>query len=108
MNVADQKQLLDDIEKIILTVRVPRNKALLLFQKGILISKISLQQLYLELSEKCGLQYILTYCLNQDVVENFSFFICKRYILGRYSTPILSSNKNVEIISSSDENTVQP
>ena len=44
---------------------------LLPFQKGILQSINALKLLYADLRERHGIKYILTYRLNQDVIENF-------------------------------------
>ncbi|KAH8346927.1 hypothetical protein KR059_002985, partial [Drosophila kikkawai] len=55
------------------------------FQKGILVSNVSLDGLHSYLAEKYGLEYILTSRLNQDILENF--FGAMRSKGGLYDHP---------------------
>lgn len=51
-------------------LRVNGKEVLLPFQKGILITNISLKHLFEELKRDYDFKYILTYNLNKDVLEN--------------------------------------
>lgn len=63
--------LVINLQNEMFNLRAPNKKVLLPFQKGILISNSSLSQLFDYLKEKYEVQFILTYRLNQDIVENF-------------------------------------
>lgn len=52
-------------------ILVVGRKSLLPFQKGILISNGSLLGLYNHISERFSMTYVLSYRLNQDVLEKF-------------------------------------
>jgi len=52
-------------------LRVKGRTGLLPFQKGILITNTSLKLLFDDLKSKHNIKYILTYRLNQDILENF-------------------------------------
>lgn len=95
-------------------ILVVGRKSLLPFQKGILISNGSLLGLYNHISERFSMTYVLSYRLNQDVLENFFSQIraigrtydhptplefkyrMKSQIISRNSQ-ILSSGTNVEL-----------
>lgn len=49
---------------------IPNKRSLEYFQKGIIMSNKALIMLYDYLKERYGMQYILTYRLNQDILEN--------------------------------------
>lgn len=69
-NLQDQMEILNEIKQTFKTMRVISKNCLQIFQKGIIISTTSLQDLYKELSVKHGISYILTHRLNQDCLEN--------------------------------------
>lgn len=118
----EQNELLNSFETIVRNMRGVGKCSLLPFQKGIIISIKSLQQLQQQLEKEHGISYILTYRLNRDVIENFFslirgsgapndppsayefMFRLKWYILGR---PLSATNKNTDIQSSSNENAIQ-
>lgn len=66
----EQDEALDKLHHLILTMRVKGQKNLLPFQKGFLISINSIRGLFKELKSD-GYSYILTYRLNQDVLESY-------------------------------------
>lgn len=86
---------------------------------GIIQSNTALTMLLTDLKNRYGIEYILTYRLNQDVLENFFGIIrskgglhdhpdrqefkyrLRSYILGR-NEGILSGNANVEVDSTPD------
>lgn len=99
--------------------RIGKHKTLLPFQKGIIVSNTSLQQLLSYLQEQYDtfdfpITYLITYRLNQDLLEIFFSFIrsigyaydhptsldfkyrLKRYILGKHSRYALSNKCNVQ------------
>lgn len=95
--------------------RIGEHKSMLSFQKGICISNASLKQLLPYLQKKydtCNISYIITYRLNQDLLEHFFSFVrslgatydhpnafrfrLKRYILDKHSSDLLSSKSNVK------------
>ena len=83
-----------------------RNKASLLpFQNGILVSTNALSLLYEELKNTYGISYLLTYRLNQDVLELFFGIMRSMGGLHDHPTPLefkyrirnflLSRNKSI-------------
>lgn len=66
----EQDEALDKLHNLILTMRVKGQTNLLPFQKGFLISINSIRGLFRELKSD-GYSYILTYRLNQDVLESY-------------------------------------
>lgn len=70
------------------TLRCCGRSGVQLFQKGIIVSIKSLQQLYIDL--KCTLQisYILTHRLNQDILENLFSQIRTRGGLNDHPSPL--------------------
>lgn len=111
--------------------RIGKHKTLLPFQKGIILSNTSLQQLLPYLQEQYStsdfpITYLITYRLNQDLLENFFSFIrsigcaydhptpldfkyrLKRYILGKHSSNVLSNKYNVQENKSNESIFVSP
>lgn len=76
-NINSQISLLNEVTSQISVMIVGGKKAksLLPFQKGILLNNKSLIQIYNYLKSKYDIQYIMTYHLNQDVLENFFSYI---------------------------------
>lgn len=114
-----QHNILDQMSKVMSELRVKGRKTLLPFQKGILISNTSLKLLFDDLKTRHNVKYILTYRLNQDVLENmfgalrargglhdhpdaleFKYRL-RKYILGR-NEGSLSNAGNVELDETSD------
>lgn len=100
-------------------MRVGQRTSLLQFQKGILLSNRSLQQMFAHIQEKYSsetfeVKYLLTSRLNQDILETFFSYLrsmggthdhptpvevqhrLKWYILGKHSEHVLSVGKNTE------------
>jgi len=63
------------LDKFIISMRVHGKRALVQFQKGIVMANNSLRNLYEDLKLYHNIQYILTRRLNQDVLENFFSFM---------------------------------
>lgn len=72
-DIEKQITLLNDVNKLIMSMRVGRRESLLLFQKGILLSNSSLVNLFEYLKSMYKVDYIITYRLKQDLLENFFF-----------------------------------
>lgn len=68
-----QTDTFNKIKDTFLTMRCQNKNSLQIFQKGVFISTTSLQDLYVDLSAKYDLKYILTHRLNQDCLENLFF-----------------------------------
>lgn len=66
-----QNGIIDKMTATISSLRAKGKRCLLPFQKGIIISNNSLKLLYEDLKTRHDVKYILTYHLNQDVLENF-------------------------------------
>lgn len=66
-------------------VRQPRRESLFQFQKGILVSSLSLLGLYKMVRERFNTEYIHTIKLNQDCLEHM--FRCIRQMEGTYDHP---------------------
>lgn len=66
-----QKSIIKTMTDAITQLRVKGRKQLLPFQTAIIISNKSLPELYEYLQKRFNITYILTYRLNQDVLENF-------------------------------------
>lgn len=114
INLENQIALLDEVSMFISLMRVGRHKSLIPFQKGILLSNKSMVNLFHYLREKFGVEYVLTYRLNQDILENFFSYIrgmggtndhptpldfqhrLKWYILGKHSAAVFTQNTNTE------------
>lgn len=77
VNIEQQNNILAEVTSMIKAMKVGNRKNLLPFQKGILISNSSLQNLYCDLSKKFNVDdlqiYITTNRLNQDVLENLFY-----------------------------------
>lgn len=71
----NQIALLNNITPVVSATTVGKHKALIPFQKGILLSNSSLIQMYEYMASKYDMEYILTYRLNQDVLEIFFSYI---------------------------------
>ena len=113
-----QNSILDKITSLMKNMRVANHHSLLPFQKGIVLTNISLQQLYNYLVEKYTehfeISFIMTRRLNQDVLENFFSYIramgaghdkpsalqfkyrLRWYILGKHSKDMLIEKCNTE------------
>ena len=114
VNLNDQMKIIQKMTEVMTAMRVVRHRALLPFQKGIIITNKSLEGLYHYLVTTYNLEYIMTRRLNQDVLENFfsnmrsmgavntnpdaiSFMYRLRwYILGKNSSGALTQSKNCE------------
>ncbi|CAI6357563.1 unnamed protein product [Macrosiphum euphorbiae] len=73
LNENEQNELLSKMNNFILQMRVYGKNVLLPFQKGIIVTNKSVQNLLEDLKD-FGLSYIMTRKLNQDMVENlFSY-----------------------------------
>ncbi|XP_011051106.1 PREDICTED: uncharacterized protein LOC105144108 [Acromyrmex echinatior] len=97
-------------------IRVGSRKALMPFQKGILVSNRSLRALfqYLQIKYPVDCQYIITRRLQLDVLENFFTYLrtmdtskdhlsaydfkyrLRWYILGNHSQAVFTLNRNTE------------
>lgn len=73
------------MKDLITNLRVGSSRTLLPFQKGILISSNALPMLFADLKTRFGVDYVLTYRLNQDVLE--AFFGVIRSIGGLHDHP---------------------
>lgn len=74
-DIKTQTDLLSRMSEFIKSLRVGKHKSIIQFQKGILLSNASLEQLYDYLKNKYDVEYIITTRLNQDVLENFFSYI---------------------------------
>lgn len=110
-----QKKVLEEMINVANSMRVQgRNKSSLFqFQKGLIVSSQSLLGLYDMLKDKYGINYILTYRLNQDIIEHFfgclrQMGVChqhpspvdvkyriRKYLLGK-NTDLMGGNYNTE------------
>lgn len=108
-----QNSILDTMTALMTELRVKGKTQHLPFQTAIMISNKSLKCLYEDLQRRFRVEYILTYRLNQDVLENFFGVIrskcglhdhpdplefkyrLRSYILGR-NEGALSAGGNVE------------
>jgi len=68
----EQNSVLNLMDNFITTMRVHGKKKLMPFQRGILISNLSLRNLYEDLKDYIGIEYIITRRLNQDVIKYIS------------------------------------
>jgi hypothetical protein len=66
----DQLQVLNEVQETIMSLRRPEKQSIQLFQKGILMSIASVKILFSEMRRRYDAKYILTYKVNQDVLEN--------------------------------------
>lgn len=109
-----QIQIVNQATEVIANMAVGKHKSLVPFQKGIILSNHSLLELHTYLTEKYNITYIITYRLNQDVVENFFSYIrgmgatndhpdplqvkyrIRWYVLGKHSLSVFTMNNNTE------------
>jgi hypothetical protein len=66
----EQLGLLNRVRDTMLTMRRPEKQSIQIFQKGILLSIASIKTLFCEMRRRYDFKYILTYKVNQDVLEN--------------------------------------
>lgn len=78
IHLEKQNLVLDEMIHTISTMRPITKQTIQLFQKGIIMSTISLQQLFLDLKDRHNISYICTHRLNQDSLENFFFQLRSR------------------------------
>lgn len=83
-----QDLILEDMKNVMATMRCNGKKTQQLFQKGCIISITSLQELYKELRNTYGIEYILTHRLNQDCLENMFSQIRSRGGLDDHPSPL--------------------
>lgn len=66
-----QIEVLHEAKDTFQTMRCISKNSLQIFQKGAIITTISVEKLYEDLKSKYDIKYILTHRLNQDCLENF-------------------------------------
>lgn len=104
LHLEEQKNILQEVIKVFLNMRVMskskenalktndectlKKKSMEIFQKGVIISSTSLQNLYEFLHQKYDLKYILTRRLNQDALESFFSQLRTRGGLNDHPTPL--------------------
>ncbi|KAL5245876.1 hypothetical protein ACI65C_013284 [Semiaphis heraclei] len=88
LNLEDQNNCLEKVYKLINSMRCQGKNVLQTFQKGILISIKSTQELFKHLNKKNNISYILTNRLNQDSLESFFSIIRSRGGLNDHPTPL--------------------
>lgn len=71
MNTAEQDSILDKVVLTAKTMRCTGKNTMQIFQKGICVSTASVKCLFEDLKNEFDVKYLLTYRLNQDVLENF-------------------------------------
>ncbi|CAD7085307.1 unnamed protein product [Hermetia illucens] len=76
-----QSEIITDMNRTMQDMRVKGKIILLPFQKGILQTNKTLVELFNCLEEKYVTKYIITYRLNQDILENFLSIIRRQGIL---------------------------
>lgn len=112
MNEEEQKTTLENVNRLMSTMRVGGKLTMLPFQKGIVISNKSLHLLYEDLRSRESIEYIRTVKLNSDVLENFFAYIrgmgstndhpsafdfryrLRWYLLGKHSHAVFTEKKN--------------
>jgi hypothetical protein len=76
-NTFDQAETLVRVLDMVKNMIRRDKKSIQVFQKGIIISTISIKSLFYDMKQRYGISYILTYKVNQDVLENlFSRIRC--------------------------------
>ena len=74
-----QNSILNLVTDTMKSMKMGKHRSLLLFQKGIILTNTSLQQLFPYLEQKYGhnfdMSYIMTARHNQDILENFFSYI---------------------------------
>ncbi|CAI6375105.1 unnamed protein product [Macrosiphum euphorbiae] len=88
LNLEEQINCLEKVYKLIYSMRCQGKNVLQTFQKGILISIKSTQELFKHLNKKYNISYILTHRLNQDSLESFFSLIRSRGGLNDHPTPL--------------------
>ena len=86
-DLESQKNLLCKVIDVMTKMRVcnARSSSLYQFQKGVILSCLSLMGLYDMLASDYHIKYVLTRKLNQDVLEHF--FGCCRQMSGHHDHP---------------------
>jgi hypothetical protein len=102
------------VSETINAIIVGSHKGLIPFQKGILLSNRSLEEMFLYLKDNYKVDYLLTFRLNQDILEIFFSYIrgmggandhptpnefkfrLKWFILGKNSSAVFTQNQNTE------------
>ncbi len=84
INLDEQNHILNLMDNFISTMRVHGKKQLMTFQKGILISNLSLRNLYKDLKDYIGIEYIITRRHNQDVIISYSIYLFIKIINYMY------------------------
>lgn len=83
-----QTSILDKMTLNMTNLRVKGKTGLLPFQRGVLITNNSLKLLFEDLKIRYNIKYILTYRLNQDVLENFFATIRSKGGLHDHPNPL--------------------
>lgn len=117
VNIVEQQKILAEITETVKSMKVGFRQAMLPFQKGILVSNSSLQNLYRDLTERFNTKnsqvlYITTNRLNQDVLENMFAYLramgaandkptaidmryrLRWYVLGKHSADVFTQGSN--------------
>ncbi|XP_071574859.1 uncharacterized protein [Temnothorax nylanderi] len=120
-----QNNILSEMNKLMHEIKIGKHKTLISFQKGIIVTNNSLQELLPYVTKLCSdfkfnVEYILTRRLNQDVLENFFSFIratggaydqptaldfkyrLRKYILGKQSKNLFCNIGSSNVMSDSD------
>lgn len=71
-----QNEILEKVKETFKTMRAVTKNSIQVFQKGVIISSTSVQDLYTDLKQRYKVSYILTHRLNQDCLENFFSQVC--------------------------------
>lgn len=87
-DLCDQDNILTNMLNVIRTMRCCGKNNLQLFQKGCIISILSLQELFKDLRSTYNISYILTHRLNQDSLENLFSQIRTRGGLNDHPSPL--------------------
>lgn len=85
LNLMEQNKILNEMMSTAKSLTVNGKTYLYPFQKGLIVSCQSVFQLYEMLQERYDINYIMTYRLNQDVLEHF--FACLKQMGGSYEHP---------------------
>lgn len=106
LHIEEQKNILQNVIKTFSSMRVlpkltkskvyatesnclfKEKKSIEIFQKGVIVSSLSLQNLYDYVHEKFNMKYILTRRLNQDALESFFSQLRTRGGLNDHPTPL--------------------
>jgi len=92
VELQQQNEVLNEIINVFSKMSCPNAKnkisGLQTFQKGVIISCKSLQQLYIYLKEEYDIKFILTHRLNQDSLESLFSQLRSRGGLNDHPTPL--------------------